>query len=101
MRPRSLPLLASVLAVALGLGLPAIGGSQQLTPVEPTPQVTLSKNNQTAAANSTAARLSYSEKSRETAKGAEVITYTFRAEGLPKDKRYALVGQWMDGRRAE
>jgi hypothetical protein len=78
-------LVASPADVALGAPQTAQGGAAQSE----------------ASATSPQARLSAVEKGRQTVKGAEVITYTFRAEGLPKDKVYILVGQWLDGKTAE
>jgi len=47
------------------------------------------------------ARLLFKEKSRDTEQGFEMVHYALKAEGLPKDQRYALYGRWMDGSSKE
>ena len=47
------------------------------------------------------AHILFAEKSRDTQQGFEMVHYALKAEGLPKDQRYALYGRWMDGSSKE
>ncbi len=47
------------------------------------------------------AHLLLAEKSRDTKQGFEMVNYSLKAEGLPKDQRYALYGRWLDGSSKE
>ena len=53
--------------------------------------------------NTPGMRLVYEEKSRGTDQslGLEVVHYALKTDGFPKAQRYALYGQWMDGRSTE
>jgi hypothetical protein len=56
---------------------------------------------QEKAATTPGAHLLFKEKSRDTEQGFEMVHYALKAEGLPKDQRYALYGRWMDGSSKE
>src|SRR5215472_10167397 len=47
------------------------------------------------------ARLIPTEKERKTVNGADLPIYNFKADGLPTDKRYSLLVQWMNGKTSE
>jgi hypothetical protein len=79
------PVLASLLAYLGG----AAGEARQAA----APQEKLS--------NTPGMRLTYEEKSRGMEQGLEMVHYALKAEGFPKAQRYALYGQWMDGRSTE
>jgi hypothetical protein len=53
--------------------------------------------------NTPGMRLVYEEKSRgmDQGLGLEVVHYTLKTDGFPRAQRYALYGQWMDGRSTE
>ncbi len=53
------------------------------------------------AAATPGAQLLLTEKSRDTKQGFEMVNFSLKAEGLPKDQRYALYGRWMDGSSKE
>ncbi len=47
------------------------------------------------------AHLFFAEKSRDAEQGFEMVHYAIKAEGLPKDQRYAVYCRWMDGSSKE
>ena len=47
------------------------------------------------------AHILFAEISRDTQQGFEMVHYALRAEGLPKDQRFAVYSRWMDGSSKE
>lgn len=47
------------------------------------------------------AHILFAEISRDTQQGFEMVHYALKAEGLPKDQRFAVYSRWMDGSSKE
>jgi hypothetical protein len=45
--------------------------------------------------------LAYAEKSRGIEQDLEMVHYALKTDGFPRDQRYALYGQWMNGQSTE
>ena len=73
--------------------LACLCGSRNVAGQTPTPRPQIS--------NSPGMSLRSEEKSRGTEDDLEMVHYVLKADGFPRDKRYALFGRWMDGRSTE
>ncbi|HEX4438444.1 MAG TPA: hypothetical protein VH854_00140 [Thermoanaerobaculia bacterium] len=99
MNRRPLPILLVLLSAAEARGLVGAPDAAR-TPAPRAPLAAASATPKPSGATE-GARLTYMERSRGVEQGVAIVHYTLKADGVPRDKSYALYGRRMNGTTAE